>query len=292
MSYPSAHGYLGLIQELLTCERDEVTKILRSCSNLWSEDLVHALKQMADLLGVCGAIKAGSRLENVAHWLSLEIGNHMACRVDGTWINANEQIFPQGVINGRSPVCEEWFQGVSEKVLIFEEVNQKFNINKLEKPQTEGQRNNCCPECFEAEKTLGIDVSRLMGDLSRIKGKRGLTQTEQQDLCLSLTGYSATDIAFKEYEVLLCGREREEVLESLKQDIDRKADQIRVRMSKTVNAYINHLMDESGPRKSWARIIFWLRSNGYSQDFPTIEACNQDCYASNVAVCHRSVPRR
>ena len=125
-----------------------------------------------------------------------------------------------------------------------------------------------CDNCLEAQAKSGIDLSRLLLDLSKIKQEfypqsKSLSVTETQYLCLSLSRYSQGQIAYYFYK---------HKIPSLKEltdcgDIQRLIRNVNAEMSSKVHKYLKILMDiEKGERKpSWKKVIDFLRcSNRYN----------------------------
>jgi hypothetical protein len=101
-----------------------------------------------------------------------------------------------------------------------------------------------CSDCVEVQNILDIDIERLIKELGNQKGKN-LTDQEQRYLCLSLLGNEPKDIA----------------------KLDYKAEStIRPYLSNTINSYVKNLMgvDDDEDRPSWAKIMCFLKQNGYT----------------------------
>lgn len=114
----------------------------------------------------------------------------------------------------------------------------------------------------EAEKKLGIDIQRLLKKLALIKGNE-LTAREIIYLCLSLSGYSNSYIAYTLYKHKLPTLEEIKLCDALK----RMEQNMKSDMSKTVNIYIKEFMglDADTHKPRWSKVIKFLNKNGYQK---------------------------
>lgn len=154
-----------------------------------------------------------------------------------------------------------------------------------------------CQACRDVENILEIDIRHLFQDLARLKGSE-LTDQEKCYLCLSLCGEEPMDIARKENHQRIERKIRsehpdltkEKIHDLVNKEIKGKASEVRSNLSKTINTYLIDLMEEidgfkskhpqecervntrntaderetkRAPRKSWAKIICFLKANGY-----------------------------
>lgn len=154
-----------------------------------------------------------------------------------------------------------------------------------------------CQACRDVENILEINIRHLFQDLAMLKGKE-LTDLEKRYLCLSLCGDEPIDIARQENyqrierEIRSNYRDltEEEIHNLVNKRLEKKALEIRIYLSKTINFYVIMLMEKiaisksappepceipnigepvdkqkkrRAPRKSWAKIICFLKANGY-----------------------------
>jgi hypothetical protein len=120
----------------------------------------------------------------------------------------------------------------------------------------------------EAQTRSGIDIVRLMSELSEIKRKRypkskgELTQLEIDYLCLFLSGYSKGEIAYRirKYE-MPTARELQAWA-----DLKNQIRNLKAQMSSTVHAYIKEMLGVNQPYAnvpSQKDVILQLKNRGY-----------------------------
>lgn len=121
---------------------------------------------------------------------------------------------------------------------------------------------NLCPKCLEAQAKSGIDLNRLLLDLSKIKQEfyphtKSLSDTETQYLCLSLSRYSQGQIAYHLYKHKIPSPEQLKNCE----DIQRLIRNVNAEMSSKVHKYLKILMNikKEGRKPSWRKIIDFLQ---------------------------------
>jgi hypothetical protein len=175
--------------------------------------------------------------------------------------------------------------GVMVVLTLFSFICVMVNSNLMEFTEKSTKMKNSsdklCQECVEVENILDIDIKRLLQDLAAKKRKE-LTGQEKLYLCLSLCGHEPIDIAKKENYQNFYNKRRsenkklteEKIHKLVDRDIKDRARDISNYMTKTINRYIIDLMkdidasvSDEEPRKSWAKIICFLRVNGYKRNF-------------------------
>jgi hypothetical protein len=115
--------------------------------------------------------------------------------------------------------------------------------------------------CLAAQEKSGIDLRRLLLDLSKIKQEfyphtKSLSDSETQYLCLSLSRYSQAQIAYYFY------KHKIPTAEELKncEDIQRLTKNLNSEMSSRIHKYLKILMniEEDERKPSWRKIIDFL----------------------------------
>ncbi len=121
---------------------------------------------------------------------------------------------------------------------------------------------NLCQNCLEAQSRSGIDLRRLLSDLSKIKQEfyphtKSLSDTEIQYLCLSLSRYSQGQIAYFFYKHKIPDFDE---LTNCK-DLQRLIKNLNAEMSSRIHKYLKKLMNiELDARKpSWKKVIDFLQ---------------------------------
>jgi hypothetical protein len=126
---------------------------------------------------------------------------------------------------------------------------------------------NLCPECLEAQQISGIDVKRLLLQLTKFKCEyypqsQELSDKEIRYLCLSLSRYSKGEIAYYFY------RHKIPTIQELAacENIERRVKNLNSEMSNRIHRYIKQLMNLTDKNKrlpSWKDIIAYLEESGY-----------------------------
>jgi hypothetical protein len=123
---------------------------------------------------------------------------------------------------------------------------------------------NLCRNCIEAQSKSGIDLRRLLLDLSKTKQEfypysKSLSDTEIQYLCLSLSRYSQGQIAYYLY------RHKIPSTEELQNcvDLHRLTKNLNSEMSSRIHKYLKKLMniDERERKPSWKKVIDFLQQS-------------------------------
>jgi hypothetical protein len=120
----------------------------------------------------------------------------------------------------------------------------------------------------EARTRSGIDITRLIGQLSKIKYQRypksrgELTQLEIDYLCLFLSGYSRGAIAYRirKYEV-----PTEPELQAWA-DLDQQIKNLKAQMSSSIHIYIKDMLgltQNNAKIPSQKQVIRQLKAQGY-----------------------------
>ncbi|QLE54947.1 hypothetical protein [Nostoc sp. TCL26-01] len=124
-----------------------------------------------------------------------------------------------------------------------------------------------CPECLEAQKRSGIDVKRLLWQLTQFKYEyypqsQELSDKEIKYLCLSLSRYSKGEIAYYFYKHKIPTMQE---LAACK-DIERQIKNLNSEMSNRIHKYIKRLMNltnENQRMPPWKNITEFLEKSGY-----------------------------
>jgi nitric oxide reductase activation protein len=124
--------------------------------------------------------------------------------------------------------------------------------------------NNLCQNCLDAQARSGIDLRRLLSDLSKIKQEfypqtRSLSDTEIQYLCLSLSRYSQGQIAYYLYRHKI--PDSEELINC--EDLQRLTKNLNSEMSSRIHKYLKKLMsiDLDARKPSWKKVLEFLQQS-------------------------------